>query len=328
MKKKNQIASKAGMTIIDNKVFIIVLLIMLVLSVTTDTFFTSRNLFNVLKQITVNTIVAVGFTLVLGAGVIDLSVGHLLGFCGVVMAKLMVAGVPVPIAILAGLGVGVVSGVISACVVTAFDMPPFVVTLAISEVYLGATYLVTNMAPVTKLPEQFVTIGQGYWGKIPIQIFVMILVIVFMYIVVNKTMMGRHAIAMGGNQEAARVCGINILKTKIFVFAMCGFCAAIGAVIQTARTASAQITAGSGMEMDAIAAVVIGGTSMNGGNANIVGTVCGCLIVGLVSNGLNLLGVNANWQIVAKGLMILIAVLLDVLSSKYYEQRAKKQILL
>lgn len=315
--------NKVENVIIEGKVFFIVVLIALLLAFMTDTFLTPRNLTNVLRQVTVNMIVAAGFTLVLGSGLIDLSVGHLLGLCGVIMAKLMVSGVPVPIAILITTAFGIVSGIIAAACITFFNMPPFVVTLALSEVYLGTTYLITNMAPVSYLPDGFVQFGQGYLFGIPIPVYVMLIMCVLMYIIINKTRIGRHSIAMGSNPEAARVCGINIFKTRMFVFAVCGFCAAIGAVVQTARSASAQISAGDGMEMDAIAAVVIGGTSMAGGNARIVGTICGCLIVGLANNGLNLLGVSSNWQIIVKGLMILIAVLLDTLSSKFYDRRAQ-----
>lgn len=323
MKKINN--EKLKSTVIDGKVFIIVLLLALVLSLTTDTFLTPRNLTNVLRQVTVNTIVAVGFTLVLGAGQIDLSVGHLLGLCGVIMAKLMVAGLPIPVAIAVAILFGMFSGVISSTLITYFNMPPFVVTLALSQVYLGTTYLITNMAPVSYLPDAFVNIGQGYFLGIPIPVYVMLIMCVLMYVIINKTAIGRHSIAMGSNPEAALVCGINIYKTRVFVYAICGFCAAVGAVIQTARSASAQISAGSGMEMDAIAAVVIGGTSMAGGNARVLGTVCGCLIVGLANNGLNLLGISSNWQIIVKGLLILIAVLLDTLSTKFYDKKAKMQ---
>jgi ribose/xylose/arabinose/galactoside ABC-type transport system permease subunit len=312
---------------ITNKVFLIVLFIAMILSISTNTFLTSRNLFNLLRQITVNAIVASGFTLIIAAKEIDLSIGHLLAFLGVIMAKLLVGGWPIPLAILAGIIIGILCGMGSAFVITKFTLPSFIVTLAMQSVFRGTTYLVTNMKPVAYLPESFVFIGQGYIGTVPVTIFMMILVIFIMYFIVNLTSIGRHSVAMGGDSEAARVCGINIFATRLFVFGVGGFCAALGAVVMTARTASAQIAAGDDLAMDAIAAVVIGGTSMYGGNANIIGTFFGCLVVGVVNNGLNLLGVNPNWQIIAKGVLILVAVLLDTLTTKYYEYRAGKQTL-
>lgn len=323
---KNSGKDKLINIIIEGKVFLIVLLIALVLTCVTDKFLTPGNLTNVLRQVTVNAIVASGFTIVLGAGLIDLSVGHVLGLTGVIMAKLMVMGVHPVFAVAIAAVFGMLCGAINAVIITKFNVPPFVVTLATSQVCLGVTYIITNMAPVSYLPESFVNFGHGYFLGIPYPVYVMVLVCIMMFIVINKTSVGRHAIAMGSNTDAARVCGINIYKTRIFVFAICGLCAAIGAAVQTARSASAQISAGDGMEMDAIAAVVIGGTSMNGGNAKIIGTICGCLIVGLSNNGLNLLGVSSNWQIVVKGLLILIAVILDTLTSKFYDQRAKKKV--
>ncbi len=326
--KQESFRTKAMNFFVANKVFAIVILLGIVLSLATSTFLTSRNLFNLLRQITVNTIVAVGFTLILGSGQIDLSIGHMLAFCGVVIAKLMVSGCPIWLAILAGMAVGVLCGSISATIITLFKLPAFIVTLAMQSVFRGTTYLITNMKPVGNLPADFVFLGQGYIGDIPVTILVMLLMIVVMYFIVNKMKIGRHAVAMGGNAEATRVCGISIFKTRIFVYAIGGLCAAVGGVVLTARTASAQIAAGDNLVMDAIAAVVIGGTSMSGGSANVVGTVFGCMVVGIVNNGLNLLGVNANWQIVAKGLMILFAVLLDTLTTQYYEKRARKQALL
>jgi ribose/xylose/arabinose/galactoside ABC-type transport system permease subunit len=217
---------------------------------------------------------------------------------------------------------------ISGFVVTKFDLPSFIVTLAMQSVFRGVTYLITNMRPISNLPPAFVFLGQGYVGIVPVNIIIMAINVSIIYIVVNKIRIGRYAVATGSNIEATRVCGVNIMKTRLFIFAVGGFCAAIGSVVLTARTASAQIAAGDNLVFDAITSVVVGGTSMAGGSANVIGTVFGCMVVGIVNNGLNLLSVNANWQIVAKGLMIMFAVLLDTLTTRYYENRSRKQVLI
>ena len=153
----------------------------------------------------------------------------------------------------------------------------------------------------------------------------MLLVIILVWIMMNRTKFGRYVLAMGGNAEAARVSGINVDKMRYGVYMVGGFCTGIAAVVMTARTASAQVSAGQNMEMDAIAAVVIGGTAMSGGNANVWGTMFGCLIVGIVNNGLNLLGVDSNWQVIAKGVLILFAVIIDTLSARAQAERLNKQ---
>jgi ribose/xylose/arabinose/galactoside ABC-type transport system permease subunit len=183
------------------------------------------------------------------------------------------------------------------------------------------------MVPVTNLPASFIKLGQGYLGPIPIPVIIMLSIVIIAYIISNYSMFGRYVIAMGGNKEAARVCGINIKLVRLGVYITSGVCAAMSSVVMTARSASAQIGAGLNMEMDVIAAVVIGGTEMIGGNMNIVGTFFGCVIVGMVTNGMNLLGVNSNFQIIAKGLLILLALILDRGTTQFYANLSKKQAL-
>jgi ribose/xylose/arabinose/galactoside ABC-type transport system permease subunit len=313
--------------VLRNKVAVSVIFLGLILNFVTPLFLTSTNLFNVLRQITTTAILSVGFTLVLGAREIDLSVGALLGLVGVILAKLLVAGVPIWLAIAIGLAFGTVCGMAGGIIITLFEIPAFIVTLATAQVYRGANYLITGMAPVTKLSESFAFIGQGYLGPIPIPVCILAVVFVIVVVVVNKTLFGRHAIAVGGNIEAARLCGIKVMRVRVGVYAVAALCASIGAVVMTARAASAQIGAGQGMEMDAITAVVIGGTPLYGGNANVIGTLFGCMIVGMVNNGLNLLGIDSNWQVVAKGLLILFAVLSDVLTTRFYENVRRRQTL-
>jgi ribose/xylose/arabinose/galactoside ABC-type transport system permease subunit len=211
-------------------------------------------------------------------------------------------------------------GGVNASLVSVFELPCFIVTLATSNVFRGVAYVFTKNVPISGLNEEFVQIGQGYLGPIPIPIYIMVASLLLMWVILNRTKFGRQAIAMGGNSEAARVSGIRITKIRLYCFMLLGVYTGLAAIIQTARSASAQLSAGSDLSMDAIAAVVIGGTSMKGGNANVVGSLVGCLIVGIVSNGLNLLHVDANWQIAAKGLLILTAVVLDVVTTRLYSK--------
>ncbi len=271
-----------------------------------------QNLFNVSRQIVVNAIVALGFTILLGMGEIDLSVGAMLGLIGVIVGKLMVDfDLSVPIAIIFALLSGVLFGTLNATLISAFSLPPFIVTLATASIFRGILFIATNMVPVILLPKAFLFIGQGYIGPVPVQVYILVLVFVAIYVIANRTKFGRYAVAIGANKEAARISGINIKRVRLYVYIIVGLCVAIAAVIQTARSASAQTGAGLNMELDVIAAVVIGGTVLYGGSVNVVGTLFGVLIIGMVNNGLNLLGINPHFQIIAKGLIILFALILD-----------------
>jgi ribose/xylose/arabinose/galactoside ABC-type transport system permease subunit len=241
------------------------------------------------------------------------------------MANLSKSGVPIPAVLLIGMLVGMVLGGLNATVISTFNLPPFIVTLSMASVYRGVCYIYTKMIPISGLPKSFISVGQGYLWVIPIPVVVMLVVAVVMWFIVNKTLFGRHAMAMGGNIEAAKVCGINVKRMRLYVFSLMGVCAAIAAFVLTGRNASAQPSAGQGMEMDAIAAVVLGGTPMGGGYAGMAGTVVGCLIVGVVSNILNLLNVDTNYQEIAKGVLILLAIIMDVSSTKFAALRAKRK---
>ncbi len=309
---KRKVLNKISNRVLANKTIIIAIIIFIALSIASPYFLTSANLFNVLRQIVVNAVVALGFTLVLGMGEIDLSVGGMLGLIGVIVGKLMIdLGLPIYIAIICGLLSGVLFGMMNASLISTFSLPPFIVTLATASLFRGSLYIITNMVPVFMLPKNFVFIGQGHIGPIPVQVYILLFVLVVVYIVANRTKFGRYAIAMGANREASRISGINIKRVRLGVYALVGLCVAIASVIQTARSASAQTSAGLYMELDIIAAVVIGGTALYGGSINIIGTLFGVLIIGMVNNGLNLLGINPHFQIIAKGLIILFALILD-----------------
>jgi ribose/xylose/arabinose/galactoside ABC-type transport system permease subunit len=321
---------KAGINtfLAGNKAIVIVILLIVVLAIASPVFLTSRNLLNVLRQVCVSTIIAVGFSLVLGSGEIDLSVGAIVGFVGIMIGKMLVAGLPVPVTIIIGILIGAAIGVVNATLITVFKLSFFIVTLAMMQILRGLCYLTTNMVPIINLPENFDVIGQGYLFAIPIPVYIMAAMVAIIWIVINKTRFGRYVLAKGGNTEAARVSGIDIVKVRVGAFATMGMCAAVASVVLTARAASAQATGGLNMEMDAIAAAVIGGTTLSGGVTNIIGAMFGSFIVGLVGNGLNLLGVNTNWQYVAKGLLILFAVILDSVSTSVYTNVAKRQSIL
>lgn len=312
--------------LVGNKAFLILICMCVLLSIISPYFLRPANLLNVLRQVCVSTLLSIGFTIVLASGHMDLSVGSLLGLCGMVMAKMIVdANIPVAVAIVLMLVLAVVCGMLNAAIITAFRVPPFIVTLATQSIFKGANYLISKLVPVAGLPASLTVLGQGYLFGVPIPVYIMLFVVMCMWVVINRTKFGRYVLAMGGNSEAARVSGINTDHMRFYVYICGALCTGIASIIATARAASAQVAAGNGMEMDAIAAVVIGGTSMAGGNANVWGTMFGCLIVGVVNNGLNLLGVDANWQIVAKGLLILLAVIIDVVAARRYAARLNRE---
>lgn len=309
-----------------NKAIFIVIVLGIILSMLSPVFLRPSNLINVVRQICVSTLLSVGFTVVLSSGHMDLSVGALLGLCGVILAKLIKeAGVPIPVAILVVLCLATLFGAFNAMVITVFKVPPFVATLATQSIYKGSNYLISKLVPIAGLPDAFIILGQGYFAGIPVPVYIMLAIVFVIWIMMNRTKFGRYILAMGGNAEAARVSGIDVDKMRIGVYMVGGLCTGIAAVVMTARAASAQIAAGTGMEMDAIAAVVIGGTPMSGGTANVWGTLFGCLVVGIVNNGMNLLGIDSNWQVVAKGVLILMAVVIDTFSARSYANRLSKQ---
>ena len=307
-----------------NKAAVLCVILIAVTGLMSDYFLNPTNIFNVLKQISYTAIVAVGFTLVCSAGEMDLSVGTMMGLLGVLMAMMVKANVPVVVAIIAGIILGGLFGAGNALISTGLQLPTFVVTLATQYIFKGITYIITKVTPVVNLPDEFVKFGQGYCGPIPLPIIIVLIVAVIGYFIMNHTVFGRHILAKGGNSSAAEACGINTRSIRLGVFVASGICAAIGALVLTGRVGAAQVNAGQGTEMDAVAAIVIGGTQLFGGSANMPGTIFGCLLVGIVNNMMNLTGIDPNWQIVTKGLMIVIAVGIDVTSNRIMAKFKKK----
>lgn len=322
--KTSLVKKKMINLLLRNKTFLIVLLLGISLSFASPQFLTAANLTNVLRQICVVGIMAIPFTFVIGIGDIDLSVGSTVGLVGIVVSVLMRnMGFSLLPAMLIGILLGAACGALNAVIISSLDLPPFIVTFATQSLLRGIIYISTNMVPINRLPDSLVGMGQGYLGVIPIPVIVMLIIVAICWFISQKTTFGKHIIAMGGNKEAAYHCGINTDRVRLGVFCFLGACCAIAAVVLTGRTASGQVSAGVGYEMDCITAVVIGGSAFSGGVTNIVGTFWGALIVGMITNGMNLLGIDSNYQIIAKGLMILLALVIDNASSKIYNKLKK-----
>ena len=279
---------------------------------TSSSFPTQRNLFNVLRQISTNMLLACGMTMVIILGGIDLSVGSIIALTGVIAAGCVSRyGLPIPVAFLAGILIGVVFGLFNGLVVAKTTIPPFIVTLATMNIARGLAGVYTGGSPVRVVNQQWQWLGAGYIGPFPVPVIIMILFFVISLLILNNTKTGRHIYAVGGSALAASFSGIKVSNVKFFVYLYSGLMAGIAGVILASRMYSGQPTAGDGAEMDAIAAVVVGGTSMSGGSGKLGGTLIGALIIGVLNNGLNLMNVNSFWQTVLKGVVILFAVFLD-----------------
>jgi ribose transport system permease protein len=296
-------------------------------SALSDKFLTADNMWNVLRQVSVNICIATGLTLViLGAG-IDLSVGSLVALTGALAAGLLKNGISLPYfnlfigftvlgAVMAAVFVGIGAGLINGWAITKFQVPPFVATLAMLTMARGLTYLWTGGFPISSLGEQFAKLGTGWLLGIPVPLWISFALVLGAIIITTKTRFGRYIYAIGGNEQAAKLSGIRVNRVKMMVYALSGAMAAIAGIIVTSRLDSAQPNAGTGFELDAIAAVVIGGTSLAGGKGTIWGTVLGAITIGVLNNGLVLLDVSPFWQQVVKGLVILLAVVVDKASNK------------
>lgn len=286
-----------------------VLLLGVLFSFGTPHFLDQTNLFNVGRQITMLSIVAFGMTVVMISGGIDLSVGSVMAVAGVTAAALMKryeAAVPMAVflSLLAGLGIGTINGLVT----NYLCIPAFIATLAMMTIARGLVLLYTTARPIYDFPRSFDFIGQGYVGPVPFPVILLVIMFVLMYLMVRFTVLGRYAYAIGGNSEVARLSGINVKLNSTVLFAICGLCAGIAGVILTSRMAAGEPTSGSGMELDAIAAVVVGGTSMFGGKGSIVGTLLGAILMGFLSNGLSLMGIEPFVQMAISGVIIIVAV--------------------
>jgi len=292
------------------------LVLAVILSLLTPLFLTIDNLLNVALQSATYILVATGMTFVVVTGGIDLSVGSIAALAGVVMALTMKAGVNPGISVLLGLIVGIVCGLLNGLLVAKVNLPPFIVTLATMSVIRGLALILTGGIPIYGFPAAFRWLGTGRLGVIPVAALISLLIAAFGGLIFKKTKIGHYATAIGDNEEATRLCGINVSKYKALVYVISGLTAAMAAVIITGRLNTAEPLAGYMIEMDAVAAVVMGGTSLAGGKGSILGTTLGALLMGVMRNGLNLMSVQSNYQQLAMGVIILIAVLLDKIRGK------------
>ncbi len=300
--------------------FLVLCVFLSVFPKTSGSFFTRQNIFNVLRQISTNLFLACGMTMVIILGGIDLSVGSIIALSGCISAGCVTRyNLPLPIALLMGLLVGLLVGMFNGAVISKTTIPAFIVTLATMNIAKGLAYVYTGGSPVRVVTKEWQFLGAGYVGIFPTPVVILVIVLIITAIIMNKTKMGRHMYAVGGNQQAAEFSGIKVEKVKFFVHAFSGLMAGLAGIVLASRMYSGQPTAGDGAEMDAIAAVVVGGTSMAGGSGKIGGTIIGGLIIGVLNNGLNLLNVNSFWQYVVKGVVILLAVFLD-----YFRNKGKK----
>ena len=286
-------------------------------SVLSPSFLKSKNIMNVLRQIATNAIMAYGMTFVLLQGGIDLSMGSMVSFASIFSATFIgILGVPVWLTVILCLIAGAILGIFNGFVINKTGLWPFIVTLATSLIIGGAAYAISGGTPVRVLNETFNKIGTGYIGPIALPIVYMFVLLVISYIILQKTKFGRHVYAIGGNPEAARFSGINSMKVSIMCYMIAGVLASFTGVFLTARMYTGQPTLGSTMVNDAIASTVVGGTSMAGGKGRIVGTLVGAVLIGVISNGMNLLGMSSYLQDIAKGIIILVAVYIDSVSTK------------
>ncbi|WP_413736560.1 ribose ABC transporter permease [Sodalis sp. RH21] len=306
--------------LLEQKSLIALLVLIAVVSSMSSNFFSLNNLFNILQQTSVNAIMAVGMTLVILTSGIDLSVGSLLALTGAVAASVVGLEMNVMVAVAASLGLGAAIGAVTGMIVAKGRVQAFIATLVMMLLLRGITMVYTNGSPVntgfSDVADAFGWFGIGRPLGVPTPVWIMAVVFLAAWYMLHHTRLGRYIYALGGNEAATRLSGISVDRVKIIVYSLCGLLAALAGVIEVARLSSAQPTAGTGYELDAIAAVVLGGTSLAGGKGRIMGTLIGALILGFLNNGLNLLSVSSYYQMIVKAVVILLAVLVDNKSSK------------
>lgn len=309
--------------------YIALVLLVIVISCISPEFRTASNFLNLLRQASFNGLIAFGMTCVILSDGIDLSVGSTFALSAIICAEMLIHGIPAPIAILAALVVGTVLGTVSGILVTKGRLQPFIATLITMTAYRGLALIITDGKPISRLAASvesesgaflFKVLGKGNiefgpaenpWFSIPIPVIILVVTLIVFWFILQKTTFGRRIYATGSNAKCANLVGVNTSKTKIAVYAISGFLSALAGLIMISRLDSAQPTLGDGYELDAIAAVALGGTSMSGGRGKIMGTFAGVLIIAVLNNGMNILGVNSYYQEVIKAIVILVAVLSD-----------------
>lgn len=290
-------------------------LISVVFALQSDTFLTTPNLVNILQQSAINACIALGMTLVIISGGIDLSVGPVAALSAVLGAAMLVAGVPLPVAILGALAVGVTCGAVNGALITWGGLQPFIVTLGGLSLYRALALIFTGGTPIFGLPDAFRALTNGTLMGIPNPVIVVGVLAIAAWVILNKTPLGEYFMAVGGNPEAARIAGVPVTLTKMAAYMISGLMAAVAALILIGRLGAAEPTLGTLWELDAIAAAAIGGASLMGGRGSIPGTLIGCIILGTLRNGLTLMNVQAFYQLLATGIIIIVAMLIDKVAS-------------
>ena len=280
-------------------------------SILSDSFLSVANLFNVIKQITVAGIVGCGMAFVILTGGIDLSVGSVVGLAGAIAAGIMASTGNAVFAVLAALGIGILCGAANGFFVAQCEIPPFIATLGMMTLLRGCVLVYTKGAPISIKVDSYKFIGKGVVAGIPFPVILLLILYLIAHYLLTQTSFGRNVYAFGGNREAARLSGIRVKYTEWMVYVFNGLMSGIAAIVLTARLGSAQSTSGEGIEMDAIAAVILGGTSLSGGSGFVLPTVVGAMIMGIIDNILTLMNVNPHATNIVKGAVVLIAVLVD-----------------
>lgn len=298
-------------SVLKYKSLIGLLILCMVITFITPRFLSITNIRNVLTQVSVNAVIAIGMSFVILTGGIDLSVGSILAVSGAVAASIMKSTGNLFLAIIVALTIGCLIGLINGALVSKGRIQAFIVTLATMTIFRGVTYVYTNGTPISGLGQSFSGIGNKAFLGLPIPVVFMVIVFGIGFYVLSQTRYGRYLYALGGNEDSARLSGINTSKIKTLVYVISGATAALSGIIVTSRIGSASPNAGVGFELDAIAAVVLGGTSLAGGEGSVVGTIIGALIIGVLNNGLNLMNVSPFYQAIVKGLVILLAVMVE-----------------
>lgn len=296
---------------VESGIFLALVLLILAFTILSPYFFTTQNFSNILIQSAITIVIASGATLVIASGGIDLSVGSVLCLSGILMAMSVKAGLPAWLSILIGLSAGVLMGAVNGFLIGVVKITPLIATLASLSVIRALAYIITDARPIYGFPMSIRVFGTGYLGPIPYAFILAVVVALLLLLVIKRTRIGRYTLAIGGNEEAARLSGVNIWKTKIVIYALAGLCAAVASLILTARLNAAEALAGSGMEMEAIAAAVIGGASLAGGVASIPGTIIGAILMATLKNGLTLMSVQPYFQQLTIGIVIVAAVFID-----------------
>ena len=288
----------------------------LFLSVATDSFLSTKNMLQVLRQICINGLLAFGMTFVLIIGGIDLTVGSVVAISGVSVVIMLNSGVPLPVALVVALLLGAIVGLLNGGIIALTGMPPFIVTLSLQGTIRGIAYVITDGRSVSCDNAVFNAIGNGYLFGIPIPIYIVAFVMIVISILLNYTRFGRRMYAVGGNITAAGFSGIHVKKIMVQVYVLSGVLSALAGIILASRMYSGQPASGQAYESDAIAAAVLGGTSFNGGIGTVGGTLIGALVIGFLTNGLNLLHISSYVQMIIKGLVIIGAVGIDILKNR------------